>query len=219
MLDHDLQSYITGFLAARDEASAHLNPTPYGFHVAYLPTSERSPEHFLCRSDGVPSDLMANAVVHIIDQRQPAPPGFAAFAECQLMLRDLGDHPAAPSGFDVFEVTDLAVMAMLDHLPGFQPPSQDLRAVQFALRDGGTPVAAARAAMGLDQDVIADNLVTAADAPAGSAKAVLGLLLATAAQRGQTRALACVAPDQQSLFAAAGFTPLARIESYRRTAK
>lgn len=219
MRDHDLQSYITGFLAARDEASAHVIPTPYGIQVSYLPNAERPPEYFVFHSDGALDNLPVAATVHIVDQRQAAPIGFAPQATCQLMARDLGDHPAPPSGFDVFEVTDLAVMAMLDHLPGFLPPSQDLRAVQFALRDGGRLVAAARSAMGLEQDVIADNLVSAPKAPQGATKAVLALLLATAAGRGQARALALVEAGQQPLFASFGFAPMARVESYRRTAE
>lgn len=219
MRDHDLQSYITGFLAARDEASAHVILTPYGIQVSYLPNAERAPEYFVVRTDGALDNLPPAAIVHILDQRQPAPIGFAPLATCQLMARDLGDHPSPPTGFDVFEVTDLAVMAMLDHLPGFLPPSQDLRAVQFALRDGGRLVAAARSAMGLDQDVIADNLVDAPTAPDGAAEAVLALLLATAGGRGQTRALALVDAGQQPLFASFGFAPMAQVESYQRGAE
>lgn len=219
MLDHDLQSYITGFLAARDAASAHVVPVPYGMSVTYPPGEERPVEHYVVQSGGALPELAAPAMVHIIDAAQPTPSGFSPISTCRLMVCDLTGQIEPPTGFDAFEVTDLAIMANLDTLPGFLPPSQDLRAVQFAGRSGGHLAAAARSAMGLEQDIIVDNLVVAPDAAPGAAEAVLQLLLATAAARGQNRALASVPAGEEALFQGLGFTPLARIESFLRDAE
>lgn len=212
MIETDISSFITGMLAARDQAMAHVVPTPYGLSITYPANAERLPEAVAFRPEGVLDDLDAPFMLHIVDASHAAPAGAMGLKRV-LMARPLATAPD-PRG-DAIEVTDLALMASLNSLPGFARPSMDLRCVQFAALDAaGTPIAAARAAMGENRDVIVDNLVLRAPGDRAGAEAVLATLLRTALARGENRALALVSPEWRGMFDAFGFRPLAQVETF-----
>ena len=212
MIETDISSFITGMLAARDQAMAHVVPTPYGLSITYPANAERLPEAVAFRPEGVLDDLDAPFMLHIVDASHAAPVGAMGLKRV-LMARPLETAPD-PRG-DAIEVTDLALMASLDSLPGFARPSMDLRCVQFAALDAqGAPVAAARSGMGAEQDIVIDNLVTRDPTDRAGAEAVLAKLLATAAARGQKRALALVTPDHRASFDGLGFAALAQVVTF-----
>lgn len=211
-LETDIASFVAGLLAARDQALAHVLPTPYGLAITYPPHAERWPEAFAFRPEGLLDDLEPPFTLHVVDGNHAAPSDTEGQTRV-LMVRLL--DPAPMDGGDAIEVTDLALMAALDALPGFDPPSQDLRCVQFAALDAqGAPVAAARSGMGAEQDIVIDNLVTRDPTDRAGAEAVLAKLLATAAARGQKRALALVTPDHRASFDVLGFAALAQVVTF-----